>query len=129
MKKLLLTCMISFIFANVYSQETATKNSNAVEGKITALSMQSLTAKLDVPYTSGSLKGKTIKIIKKFNLSDTFGPKVSGQGTMGLGEGIISSHQGNVVVVKVTKYSSTKVENGVTKPLANIGNIVVLQWE
>jgi hypothetical protein len=126
MKKLILIFIMSFVFMNVYAQEGT---NNSVEGKITSLSMQSLTAKLTVPYTKSSLKGKTVKIIKKFNLSDTFGPKVSGQGTMELGDGIISSHQNNTIIVKVNKYYSTKVENGVTKPLANVGNIVVLKWE
>ncbi|MCU0436786.1 MAG: hypothetical protein MUC49_02665 [Raineya sp.] len=128
MKKLFLTWMLSFFFLHIYAQEEGTANS--VEGKITLLTgMQSMTAKLYVPYTKGSLKGKAIKIIKKFNLSDTFGPSISGQGTMGLGTGVIISHQGNIVVVKIKEYSSTKVENGVTKPLANIGNVVVFEWE
>jgi len=122
MKKIIFL-LVAFIFAgSVYAQ-------NTVEGKISTLSMQSMTAKLNTPYTTSSLKNKPIKIIKKFNLSETFGSKVSGQGTMELGEGIITAHQGAIVIVKVTKYYSTKVENGVTKPLANVGNIVVLKWE
>jgi hypothetical protein len=101
---------------------------NSVEGKISALTMQTLTAKLNEPANI-TLKGKKVKIIKKFNLSDTFGPKVSGEGSMDLGEGSIVSHQGNIISIKISKYYSTKVENGVTKPLANIGNKVVVKWE
>jgi hypothetical protein len=127
MKKLVLTWIMGLFLWNVYAQEETT---NSVEGRITLLTgMQSLTAKLNTPYTNGSLKGKKVKIIKKFNLSDTFGPKVSGNGTMGLADGIVSSHQGTVVTIKITQYNATKVENGVTKPIANIGNVVVLKWE
>lgn len=96
------------------------------EGTITALSMQSLSIQLANP--NGSLKGKKVEVIKKFNLSETF-PKMKGEGTMPLGKGVVQSHQGKNVVIKITEYYSTKTENGVKKPLANIGNKAILKIE
>ena len=110
MKKLFIVCTLFLVYFTAAAQTEQ-------EGVITALSMQSLSIKLN--SSQGSLKGKNVEIIKKFNLSETF-PKMKGEGTMPLGKGVVQSHQGRNVVIKITEYYSTKTENGVKKPLANI---------
>ncbi|GAB4126349.1 MAG: hypothetical protein OHK0045_18720 [Raineya sp.] len=97
------------------------------EGTIIALSMQSLSVQL-ISGSQGSLKGKKVEVIKKFNLSETF-PKMKGEGTMPLGKGVVQSHQGKNVVIRMVEYYSTKTENGVKKPLAKIGNKAILKIE
>ncbi|MDX1904830.1 MAG: hypothetical protein SFU27_11790 [Thermonemataceae bacterium] len=97
-----------------------------VEGKIKAFTMETITITLnDSPAVS--LKGKNVTVIKKFNLSETF-PNMKGEGTMALAEGVVSQQNGNVVVVKVSKYNATKVENGVKKPMVKIGNKAILKY-
>ncbi len=98
-----------------------------VEGKITALNMQTITIVLNEVPTS-TLKSKEVEVIKKFNLSETF-PNMKGEGTMNLAQGIISQHNGKTLVVKVSKYYSTKVENGVQQPMAKVGNKTLLKFK
>jgi len=119
MKKMIFSFLLSFFAYVAFAQ-------NSVEGKIKALNMQSITITLNEP-SSVMLKGKKVTVIKKFNLSETF-PTMKGEGTMDLAEGIVSQQQGKMVIIKVNLYHSTKVENGVKKPMAKIGNKAVLKY-
>lgn len=79
---------------------------------------------LNIQYLYG-LKptiGQRLTIKRKFKMGQM-------QGTSSLAEGSVSKIMGRIIIVEVTKYTSTMVKNGVKKPLVKIGSGVIASWQ
>lgn len=79
---------------------------------------------LNIQYLYGQKPtiGQRLTIKRKFKMGRM-------QGTSSLAEGSVSKIMGRIIIVQVTKYTSTMVKNGVKKPLVKIGSGVIASWQ
>lgn len=111
----------TIFLASIFLSFNLLAQSNSTEGIIDEIS----TDLLRITHLTGKNHpnvGQVIKVDKRFQNGGF-------SGTHSLAEGTVSKSSAQEVQIKVSKYTSTLVENGVKRPMAKVNDHAIIKWE